>query len=319
MAGDTHERPAHSVADHLRSAVWGVNDPRVRATWRVLLAVPILWFLTGGVLTGNVQAAAAWLPSGPSPLGGLTQSLLHGGFFLVALAAWARYLDRRPLSSYGVSASRRWLGDLLVGFAAVVVAFGAWYSLGSSLGWTSVAVSTSAPRGSFLLGLAIVLVALALHVWVQQAVFFRVVLGNAAEGLHSRGVAAPRAVVGGLFVAILSFFAIHDVTTLPRLVDLAVAGGVFGLLYVHTGELALPIGVHLGANYAGAALFASASNQAAGPAVFRVSESLPGTVETIGSLGFPKLVVAYLLVVAWLRWRRGGVWIHRGIARWDGR
>ncbi len=316
MSGVGHEQRPPTVAARLRAAVWGSHDPRVRATWRVLLAMPLLWVLTGGVLTGNVQAAIESIPSGPTPAGGLAQSLLHGGFFAVALVAWARYLDRRPLSDYGVTASGRWLLDLLAGFVAVVVGFGAWFALGSALGSTGLAVSTPYPGGSLLLGLTVLLVALVLHAAIQQLVFFRVVLENAAEGLYGRGVAPARAVVGGLLVAIPFFVGMHGVPTGLRLLDLAVAGAVFGLLYAHTGELALGIGAHLGALYGGNVLFSSTAGAAAGPAVFQVTGSLPGVLGVVDAYGFPKMVVAYLVLVGWLRWRRGGLAIEAGIARW---
>lgn len=90
---------------HLRSVVRGNHDPRLRATWRVLLAWPVLWLLTGGVLTGNLQAAVGAIPSGPGLAAGLSQSLLHAVFFAVVLVPWARYVDRQPLSAYGLSAS----------------------------------------------------------------------------------------------------------------------------------------------------------------------------------------------------------------------
>lgn len=315
MSAIGYESGSPTVSARLRAVLRGASDTRVRATWRVVLAMPLLWLLTGGVLTGNLQAAVGWIPSGGTPAAGLAQSLLHGGFFLVALAAWARYLDRRPLSEYGVSASGRWLRDLLVGFGAVVLGFGAWFALGALLGQTTVEASMSYPGGSLPLGLAILLVALVLHAAVQQVVFFRVILENAAEGLHGRGAAPSTAVVGAALVAIPFFVAIHGVTTGLRLLDLAVAGGIFALLYVHTGELALGIGVHLGALYGGSVLFAPAARAAGGPVAFEVSGSLPGLLGVVDQYGFPKLVVAYLLLTGWLAWRRGELPVETAIAR----
>jgi threonine synthase len=51
MAGE----PPNSQ-DRLRSVVWGAADPRVRATWRVVLPWPVLWFLSGTIA---VSAAGA--------------------------------------------------------------------------------------------------------------------------------------------------------------------------------------------------------------------------------------------------------------------
>jgi len=282
------------MVDRLRYVVVGADDPRLRATWRVLLAMPLLWTLTGGVLAGNVQSSIGLIPSGQSPGGGLAQSLLHGGFFLIALVVWARYLDRQPLSDYGVSASRSWVRDFLVGFIAVTIGLGVWAGVGSGLGGKTVLVSPSIPAESALFGLILPSVALVLHAAVQQVVFFRVILESAAEGLHSWGMNASQTAVVAVPVAVLFFVSMHGSLTPLRVLDLAVAGGIFGLLYLHTGELALGIGAHFGALYAGTLIFA----------VIRVTGSLSGILGAIDQYGFPKMVVAYLLVLVWLAWRR---------------
>lgn len=294
--------------ERFRSVVWGRTDPRVRATWRVLLAMPILWTFSGAVLAGNVQAAVEVIPSGRAPGGGLAQSLLHGGFFLITLLGWARYLDREPLSNYGVSVSLGWLRDFVIGFAAVIVGFGVWIGLGAVLGETTVVVSPTIPQGSVFFGFVIPVVALVLHAAVQQVVFFRVILKNAAEGLHSRGVSAVPAAIGAVPVAVLLFIVMHGELTILRVLDLAVAGSIFGLLYVHTGELAMGIGAHFGALYAGIVV----------SAVIRVTGSLPGVLGLINQYGFPKIVVAYLMVVAWLIWWHGEISTQNGIAWWTG-
>lgn len=281
------------ASDRLRHVVVGTDDPRIRATWRVLLAMPLLWTLTGGVLTGNLQSALEVLPSGQATGAGLAQSLLHAGFLLLALVPWARYVERRSLSTYGVSAAPGWVRDGLVGFLAVLVGFGVWSGLTSLLAATTLAVAPSAPGPSGLLAAGLLFVALVLHAAVQQIVFFRVILTNAADGLQTRGVAASDAALAAVPVAVVFFVLMHGDSTPLRMLDLAVAGGIFGLLFLHTGELALGIGAHFGALYGGTVVFS----------VIRVTGSLSGVPGVIDQYGFPKLVVAYLVLLAWLGWR----------------
>ena len=319
MSGVEHERTPGTVGDRLLSVVRGQTDARPRATWRVLLAWPLLWIVTGGLLAGNVQSAVAVIPDGPEPGGGLAQSLLHAAFFAILLVPWARYVDRQPLSSYGVSATPRWLLDALAGVAAVVLGFGAWAAFGALLGVTTVTAPLSLPEGSLLVTLAIPVVALVLHAAVQQVVFFRVILKNAAEGLHSRGATPTAAAIGALPVAVLVFVAMHEFVFGLRILDLAVAGGIFGLLYLQTGDLALGTGAHFGALYVGNVLFRSAGSAADGLIVFEVSGSLPGVLGTINQYGFPKMVVAYLVLLAWLWWRRGDVSIRSEVVERAGR
>lgn len=288
----------------MRAVVHGRTDTRVRATWRVLLAVPLLWVLTGGVLAGNVQSAVGAIPSGDATGSGLAQSLLHAASLLLALAVWARYLDRRPLTEYGLAATPGWAVDLLAGFLALVLGFGVWTGLGALSGAVTVTVAPSLPQGSVLLGLVAPAVALVLHAAVQQVVFFRVILETAAEGLHSRGLGPGHAALAGVPVTVGLFVLNHgDVTTL-RAVDLVVAGTVFSLLYLHTGRLALGIGAHFGALYGGIVV----------SALVETSGSLPGVLGVAGQYGSPKVLMAYLLLLGWLALRQRPLDIRETVA-----
>jgi|GEM_PF-1766157 len=313
MAPPTSSQQTGALAGRLGLILRGSNDSGVRATWRVLLAMPVLWVLTGGILAGNLQTAVGWIPSGQGPAAGLAQSVLHASFFLVVLAGWARYLDARPLSDYGVSATPAWLLDLAAGFGAVVVGFVVWLGLGTALGDVTVTTALSSPQGSLGLGLVVAAAALLLHAAVQQLVFFRVILGSAAEGLGSRDLSRTWAFAGAL--AVVLFVAMHGSTAPLRVLDLVVAGCVFGLLALHTGELALGMGAHFGALFAGNAVFAPAATADSESAVFEVAGSLPGLLGTVNQYGFPKMVVAYLALLAWVQWRRGEISVGNGTVR----
>lgn len=110
----------------------------------------------------------------------------------------------------------------------------------------------------------------------------------------------------------------HRPATAARSLNLLVALGVFGLLYVHTDELAPSIGVHTGVNYAGQALVVPAAAAAGRPAVFTVTNSLTGLAGSLNSGAIPQLLAAYLLLLGWLRVRRGELTIDTGLARWRG-
>lgn len=307
-----------AITDRLRLVLRGRSDSRVRATYRVLLAMPVFWLLAGDVITGNLQATVDAIPAGGDPFAGLAGSVLHAGAVLVLLVLWARYLDRRSLSEYGMTASWRWVGQLLGGLGAVALAFGLWVALASAVGWASVDVPLLAPGGSVAAGVALFAVTLGLHVWVQQLVFFRVILVDGAEGLHSRGVDPRRAVLGGVLVAVPIFVAMHQVTGGLRVLDLAVVGLVFGLVSAHTGELAVGIGMHLGVFLADQVVFVAAAAASDSPTVFAVTQSLPAPLGVLG-YGFPKVVLAYGLVAGYLAWRHGGLPVDTALARWRGR
>lgn len=296
------------VVRKIRWAIFGVDDPRIRATWRFLLAWPLLP-LVGAVvaLAMPLLGLSGMIPGGP----------LQGIVLLVMLVPWSRYVDRRPLSDYGVSASGSWVLNLLVGLLATVGVWGAWHALGHWVGWIQVELSVTAPQGSVAFGLGGALVSLAINSWVQDVVFFAIVLASAAEGFRSRGVDSGRAVLGGWLVGILFFTVIHGTPTVLDFVATAVGGALFGLLYVHTGELALTIGVHCGASYAAGTLFAAPARADVAPSVFRVTESLP--LDVGGEVRILLYLATYLVLVGWIRVSRGDVGIETGIAEWVGR
>lgn len=308
MTGSEAVAGTTRLQHRLRAAVWVPSTGRVRPTWRVLLALPVLWVVTGGVLAGNVQSAVDAIPSGGEPLSGLAQSVLHAGFVLVILAGWARYFDRRPLSSYGISHDRGWVATFLVGFLAVAIGIVFWRMVGLIVGTTSLALSPSVPGESVVYGLVAPAVALFLHAVVQQIVFFGVVLLAAAEGASGRGADRRTAAAAALAASVTLFVLMHGEMTALRAVDLAVAGGIFALLALHTGDLAVGIGAHFGSLFAGTLL----------SAVVETTGSLSGVLGDFTRYGFPTMVVAYLLVVAWLRWRRGTVGVDARVVRGAG-
>jgi len=63
----------------------------------------------------------------------------------------------------------------------------------------------------------------------------------------------------------------------------------------------------------------SASNVADSLSVFRVTTSLPESIAILDTYGFPKLLVAYCLVVGLLRWRHGEIPIETELASWTNR
>lgn len=299
------------VFGHLKRVVRGRNDTRVRAIWRVLVIAV--------VITQLQEVAAVTIVDALGLEGRVPFGLAQAAFFGVLLVAWAVYIDRRPLSDYGFSLSGSWLLDGLVGFGAVVLGFGIWLGLGSLVGWTDVEMAMTAPDGPVLLGLAAFLLGTALNVWVQESIFTGMVLTNAAEGLSSRGVTATQAVIGAWVVTVFFFTVLHGRTELTQIVNLVVVLGLYGLLYIQTGELALSIGVHTGVNYAGGALVVSPSLADNRPSLIEVTNSLSGVFGSLNDGAVPHVVIAYILVLGWLRLRGRTLSVTTELAHWNER
>jgi len=292
------------IGSGLHSIFFGTNDPRLRATWRFLLACPLLPLV--GALVALVMpliGVAGMIPGGP----------LQGIVLLAILVPWARYVDRQPLSDYGVSATPSWVLNLLVGFLGTAAVWSIWHATASALGWMQIEVSLTAPQESLAFGLIGTLVSLAINTWVQDVVFFAIILTVAAEGLRGRGVDARWAVVGGWVVGALFFTAIHGTPTVSDFASTLVGGAVYGLLYVHTGSLALTIGAHWGGGYVVTSVFTSEPMVGTFPSVFQVTKSLPGGIE--GFVGIALYVATYVVLAGWIKMYHGTVSTDGEISR----
>jgi len=306
MSGKSNE--TGGIRTGVRSVLFGASDPRLRATWRFLLAWPLLPVVGALVaLVAPPLGLTGMIPGGP----------LQVAFFLLLLVPWARYVDRRPLSDYGVSASKSWAVRLFVGVLVTVAVWSGWYALASSLGWVQVEVSMTAPQGSLAFGLAGTFVSVLLNTWVQDVVFFAVVLTSAAEGFRSRDVEPGIALLGGWLVALVFFTGIHGTPTALDFVGTALGGAVYGLLFVHTGDLALSVGVHGGGSYVVTSVFTPGPMVEAFPSVFELTRTFPDAAGVVGRIG--PVLVTYLVLLCWLRLTRGEVGVETGIAEWTGR
>lgn len=296
-----------TVTNRLRWVVLGDGEPRLRATWRFLLAVPLLPLVTLLLaLVMGVLGLAGLIAGGP----------IQAVVFLTLLGVWAWAIDRRPLTDYGVSPTRTWLADLLAGFGAVVLAHLLWYGLGLAGGWTTIAVSLTAPQDLLVVGLVGTFLSMGFNVWVQDTVYFPIVLRTAAEGFQSRDLVPRRAAIGGLLVAVLFFTGMHEVVGPVELADYLLTGLILGALYLYTGNLALTVGVHWGISSTAGLLFPVADMVKGSPSLFMVTETLPGLLGTVSAHRMPQLAIVFVLLVGWVQWHRGEVGIDTSITQW---
>lgn len=96
----------------LKWLVWGRDEARIRAIWRVLFA---------GIVIVHIQEPIAVMLVSLLGLSGIFLGVSQAAVFAVILVGWAMYIDRRPVSDYGFSLSGSWWGDGIVGFVAVLV------------------------------------------------------------------------------------------------------------------------------------------------------------------------------------------------------
>jgi uncharacterized protein len=286
--------------------------------------------------------AVTWLVAGrgAGSSGGLDTFVLAGSPVLpligsgasllgVLLSVWlaGRYLDRRPFTDFGFHLNGRWWLDLLFGMALGALLMTGVFLIQLSLGWVTVTgvLESSLPDAPFWLA-TLIPVAVFLCVGFYEELLSRgYQLRNAAEGLNLPGV-GPRGAVLLAWVLSSAFFgylhAANPNATLLSTINVALAGLMLGCGYVLTGELAIPIGLHVTWNFFQGTVFGfPVSGLRFGGATFlSLDQGGPdlwtgGRFGPEGGLLAPVAMVAGVFLIAlWVRLRRGRVGVHTPIA-----
>lgn len=208
---------------------------RLRNGWWILVFVA-LFILSRGLYTpvSHALQAVGVSKDGLSPL----------PFLFVLLVTWAcTWLRRQPLASVGLHLDRRWFGELL---------------LGSALGMASMAVIAVliwvAGGVSFVLDPArsVMTLAFGLYVFLFVALFEEGLFRGFLFQRLIDGIGAPVAIAATALLFALGHGdnpGMQGATRAWATGDLALGAIVFGLAYLRTGSLALPVGLHLGWNW----------------------------------------------------------------------
>lgn len=297
------------VAQAVRVVFWASGRSRLRAGWRILGA--------GLVLIGTIIGLGRVLDALDLP-----HALSEGSEFVVfaigtgvMLVGASRYLDRRPIRDYGFRFGPRWWSDFAGGIAIGVGMHAIITGLHMGLGWAHLSgtLSTGAFDVPLPVALGIILLQFAGVALWEETLFRSVFILNAAEGLSGWSASRTARVVGAWGLATLVFGGLHVLSAGGEGVSVGVvvtqaviAGAYFGLPYVWTGSLALPIGMHLAANFADTALFGGAAPRYENfPTVFRMDTTLPAGWESMGGMGLVVQLAMLGIVAAWVYGTRG--------------
>jgi membrane protease YdiL (CAAX protease family) len=215
------------------------NARRLRAGWRLLLFLALLFLLTAA----SAAPLSPLYPELEEPGISSTDklSLLLDGYFLLPLllASWlmARYVDRRPLTSLGLNLKAAFAKEFLLG-AAIGLAMGVAYLVaGSILGGMSIS------WGSVAWGdLALLVVGFLLTAAFEETLFHGYAFQTLIEGLG---------IYPALFVISVIFSLSHRPNpgiNLLGLINIGLAGLLLALGYLRTRALGLPIGIHFAWN-----------------------------------------------------------------------
>ena len=336
---------------------WNHNERRLRAGWRILvfglvyfvLLSLLPWLaalisntvsdatgLTGKIAdyvsaTGNFPVAA----TAPDYLTRLSsyarmiagRPLLLTGMALCGLIAlWivARFIDHRKLADFGFHLNRRWWLDFGFGcfLGAFLMAF--IFIVELALGWVTIQHTFYSPLLPFWASMGIGVLSY-IGVGINEEIFARGYgLRNLAEGLCLPKVSPRTAFLASYVISSILFGVFHlmnDNATWASTFFIMLIALLLGLGYVLTGELAMPIGIHMTWNFFQGYVFGfPVSGGASGNSVFAIQQGGPAVWTggafgpEAGLIGILATALGCILVVLWVRWRYGKLRLQSRLA-----
>ncbi|MBN1922187.1 MAG: CPBP family intramembrane metalloprotease [Anaerolineae bacterium] len=317
----------------LKNLFWNTQQRRLRTLWRLVAQSVLLMALS------SCLSAAFLLPG--MVLGTLEPQIQEATLRLAnlvmfpatLLSVWLAgyFLDRRRFSDFGMRLNWDWALDLGAGLALGALLMAAIFLVERAAGWVTVTGTLRADTfgGNFPVALFFSLL-LYLAVGIYEELLFRgYFLRNLAEGLHLPGLGSRGALLlsWGLTSAVFGLaHALNPNASLISTINIAFAGIFLGLGYVLSGNMALPIGLHITWNFFQGTVFGFPVSGGAAATSFFVIEQGGPTLWTGGAfgpeaglLGILAMLAGLLLIVFWVRWRYKRVAFQETLAEYTPR
>jgi membrane protease YdiL (CAAX protease family) len=316
-----------------RTLLWNETERRPRAPLRVVLLVVVTALLAVGTslgasgIVGGVRAPleAAFGEAAATAVGAVLGVALAGGTVSLSVLIAGRYVDRRRLRDFGFRLNRAWWLDCGFGLALGAGLMTLLFLGYLAAGWVEI-TGTFRPRDGVVVRL-LALVGVFLVVGVYEELLARgYLLTNAAEGLVG-WVGRRGAVVAATALSSLVFGLAHannPNATTTSTVAIVLAGVMLAAGYVLTGELAVPIGLHITWNlFQGGVYGFPVSGLGVGASVIVVETTGPRLLTggefgpEAGLLGVGAMALGTAAIALWARWRTGTLAIAASVTTPD--
>jgi membrane protease YdiL (CAAX protease family) len=323
----------------LSKLFWNPAECRLRAPWRLLIQgvlFLVLLILSSGLM--SILAGLALLVTGndgervielfeSTPF--LTVLSALGGLAAILLNTWLAglWLDHRPFAGFGFHFTRGWWLDFGFGLALGAVLMTLIFLTELAAGWVTASPTWAAANttpGSLCLALLYGLVVFICTGIEEELLSRGYQLHNLAEGLNFSFLKSRTALLlayAGSSVVFGLYHLGNPGMTWISTTYLMIAGLLLGLGYVLTGELAIPIGLHITWNFFQGIVFGfPVSGIAPGTALFSLQQAGPdlwtggGFGPEAGLVGLLAIILGTLLIAGWVRWRQGRLSLYSGVA-----
>lgn len=244
---------------------WNRGEHRLRLVWRLLiqfLAMGILLIImqVAGVLIGIIAAGAppAGVASsragGSSPLTELFSTLFSGLAITASVFFTARFIDRRDLTDLGLKISRSWWLDFGFGFILGAILMLLIFVTELSLGWIEVQGVFSSQKYALpsIYSLLAALFSFIIIGFYEELLSRGYQIKNIAESLSGRLFSSRTAILVACGLTSITFGLLHAANpnaSMLSMLNITLAGIFLSAGYLITGQLAIPIGLHISWNF----------------------------------------------------------------------
>lgn len=322
-----NEARSLKVRTTVRQAFRNEEEGRLRMPWRIALGLVVLaiaWVVVSGLMNFLLSLVGVDpFDPGLEELTGFDglNAFVMGASMLVALWPIGRYVDRRHLADFGLKINRDWWIDFGFGLVLGSALPTAIFLVGWTAGWFSV-TGTFVAESAFLTSLVIIVLFFVAVSIGEELLLRGWLLTNLAEGFRLWGqrIAVGLAILGSSLVFGLVHLGNPDVSLVA--VAMTILAGVwFGLAYVLTGRLGIPLGGHITWNaFIGSFYGLPVSGIEAKLTFVAVDVAGPDWVTgggygpEAGVLGAAGMVAGILAIFWWAKRQEGQIAIHPDIA-----
>lgn len=314
---------------------WNGAERRVRSLIRIAIMLLLFLLFALGLVFILSDLLMPLLPDG-SPLlairirnnfllGELTSPMIALGATLLSMFLAGRYLDRRPFRDYGFRRGKGWWRDFFFGLGLGALLMALVFLLQAALGWIQIkGFFPPNPAAPFWVGFLVDLVTF-ICVGIYEEMLMRgYILRNLAEGLNLRWLTPARALLLATFLSSIFFSFLHLANpgaSLMSFLNIFLAGIFLSLGFILTGELALPIGLHIAWNFFQGVVFGfPVSGVAAVSPLISIEQVNQGWMTggifgpEAGGVGILAMLLGSFFILLWVKRRKGGVLLETRLA-----
>jgi uncharacterized protein len=306
----------------MKNPLWNHEEKRLRALWRLVLFVLLVG--VAATLVVFLSVALSTLAARHAFLLTLLDTTLSVLPLVGILWLAGRFLDHRPFADYGFHFSRAWWLDFAFGLGLGALLMALIFSFELVAGWLEIQAQPPGQVGDFWPGILEAVIVFTM-VAIREEIFFRAYpLRNLAEGLNWKWIGPRGALIASYILTSFIFGLAHlgnpNASWVSSL-NIALGGILLGAGLVFTGEMAIPIALHLSWNFFQGNVFGfPVSGIWAGPSFVAIRQGGPELLTggafgpEAGLLGLFAMLLGFALTVGWVRYRRGSARLHAEIS-----